>query len=130
MPEETTPMKVDAVPCCPELDTEDRCDVLTFDYRLNHPVGDVNVEVIIRARLERCSGEDSRCTSAPAMPMSEQAWAMPTKIITMAIRPKSSESRSQPSTSSWTRSTRRSHPGSATRSPPPKAPRRQRSTIC
>jgi hypothetical protein len=50
-------MKVDAVPCCPVLDTEDRCDVLTFDYRLNHPVGDVNVEVIIRARLERCSGE-------------------------------------------------------------------------
>ncbi len=57
MPAETKPVRVDEIPCCPVLDTDDRCDVLTFDYRLKHPVRDVTVEVVIRARLERCSGE-------------------------------------------------------------------------
>ncbi len=57
MPTVKAIMGADSVPCCPELDTEDRCDVLTFDYRLTHPVRDVNVEVILRTRLERCSGD-------------------------------------------------------------------------
>jgi len=44
------------VPCCPELDLDERCDILTFDYRLTHNLQDVPVEVKIRARLERCTG--------------------------------------------------------------------------
>ena len=52
------------VPCCPELETSPVCDVLEYQYRLNHPVivgtgrtnRNVQVEVILNARLERCPG--------------------------------------------------------------------------
>jgi len=52
------------VPCCPELATDRACDVLDFHYRLIHtPTVTINnrtqrvtVEVIIHARLERCTG--------------------------------------------------------------------------
>lgn len=50
------PVKVKDIPCCPELAAEDCCDRLTFDYRLVHRVGDISVEVKIRALLERCPG--------------------------------------------------------------------------
>jgi hypothetical protein len=51
------------VPCCPVLVTDQSCDTLDFHYRLKHPttvvVGGrrVLVEVLIHARLERCSGD-------------------------------------------------------------------------
>lgn len=50
-------LQADKVPCCPDLETEEgRCDSLTFDYRFVHTGGEVPVEVILRARLERCPG--------------------------------------------------------------------------
>lgn len=49
------------VPCCPALVTDEACDTLDFHYRLKHPttVGNrrISVEVLIHARLERCSGQ-------------------------------------------------------------------------
>ena len=50
------PIKVNAIPCCPELSKEPCCDRLTFDYRLIHHAGNVPVEVKIRALFERCPG--------------------------------------------------------------------------
>ncbi|MBS1786990.1 MAG: hypothetical protein JST85_04675 [Acidobacteria bacterium] len=52
------------IPCCPPLEADRVCDVLDFHYRQIHnttvPAGDrrqnVQVEVIIHARLERCPG--------------------------------------------------------------------------
>lgn len=52
------------IPCCPPLEPDRVCDVLDFHYRQIHsttvPAGDrrqnVQVEVIIHARLERCPG--------------------------------------------------------------------------
>lgn len=52
------------IPCCPPLELDRVCDVLDFHYRQIHnttvPAGDrrqnVQVEVIIHARLERCPG--------------------------------------------------------------------------
>lgn len=49
-------------PCCPDLQPSESCDVLDFQYRQLYPitVGDqrrpVTVEVILKVRLERCSG--------------------------------------------------------------------------
>jgi len=53
-----------AVPCCPDLKTEDICDVIDFQYRTIHNaqvnLDNVNrripVEVIVKVKLERCSG--------------------------------------------------------------------------
>ena len=53
-----------AVPCCPPLETDRSCDALDFHYRLIHTATvnldnqprRVPVEVILHARLERCSG--------------------------------------------------------------------------
>ena len=50
------------IPCCPALETDTSCDVLDFHYRLAHNTSvlaggrRVRVEVIIRARYERCPG--------------------------------------------------------------------------
>lgn len=48
------------IPCCPSLEPDRVCDVLDFHYRQIHNtiVGrqNVQVEVIIHARLERCPG--------------------------------------------------------------------------
>jgi hypothetical protein len=50
------------VPCCPALARDDVCDVLDFHYRTRHTTSvtaggrRVQVEVLIHARLERCSG--------------------------------------------------------------------------
>jgi hypothetical protein len=50
------------VPCCPSLETDRACDILNHHYRLIHsPLikgadQRVQVEVIIRTRLERCPG--------------------------------------------------------------------------
>jgi hypothetical protein len=47
-------------PCCPELKPSDNCDVLDFHYRQVYPVivrdKPLSVEVIIHARLTRCTG--------------------------------------------------------------------------
>ena len=49
-------------PCCPDLQPGENCDVIDFQYRQLYPVtvGDqrrpVTVEVILKVRLERCSG--------------------------------------------------------------------------
>jgi len=49
-------------PCCPDLQPSESCDVLDFQYRQLYPVtvGDqrrpVTVEVILKVRLERCTG--------------------------------------------------------------------------
>lgn len=49
-------------PCCPDLQPSENCDVIDFQYRQLYPVtvGDqrrpVTVEVILKVRLERCSG--------------------------------------------------------------------------
>jgi hypothetical protein len=56
--------KQGGTPCCPEMPSDDSCDVLDFRYRLLHTptvrTGNQNrvvpVEVIIHARLERCAG--------------------------------------------------------------------------
>lgn len=53
-----------SIPCCPELKTDDACDIVNFQYRLIQHVqvnrDDVNrripVEVIFKVRLERCPG--------------------------------------------------------------------------
>ncbi len=52
------------IPCCPELEPDNVCDVLDFHYRTIHnaTVGaadrrqNVSVEVILRVRFERCPG--------------------------------------------------------------------------
>lgn len=52
------------VPCCPDLETDEPCDVLDFHYRLIHnktvifndQPRRVSVEVIIHVRHERCTG--------------------------------------------------------------------------
>ena len=52
------------VPCCPELSKNQNCDALDFHYRLTHQVSvpddnrrprQVAVEVLLHARLERCT---------------------------------------------------------------------------
>ena len=47
--------------CCPELVTDKPCDVLDFHYRLIHTARLDNrrvfVEVMVHARIERCSGD-------------------------------------------------------------------------
>jgi hypothetical protein len=48
--------------CCPELETAPACDALDFHYRLKHSTSvisggrPVQVEVLIHARFERCTG--------------------------------------------------------------------------
>jgi hypothetical protein len=48
------------VPCCPDLTTDKTCDALDFHYRTVHRAAvegrTVSVEVLIHARLERCTG--------------------------------------------------------------------------
>lgn len=62
MEELETKMEPMGLPCCPELETDDTCDVLDFHYRLVHNTDlvandrRVAVEVMIHARLERCPG--------------------------------------------------------------------------
>ncbi len=50
-------MKVEGIPCCPELAPGPVCDVLDFRYRLPFFRKDARVDVILHFRLERCSGE-------------------------------------------------------------------------
>jgi hypothetical protein len=51
-----------AVPCCPALGANTACDVLDFHYRLVHGTNvvagnrNVQVEVLVHARFERCPG--------------------------------------------------------------------------
>jgi hypothetical protein len=57
-------MPESVVPCCPPLEVDKVCDTLDFQYRQIHnapvQVGDrtqlIPVEVILRVRLQRCSG--------------------------------------------------------------------------
>jgi hypothetical protein len=60
----TTSVKEQDESCCPKLPTDKGCDYLDFRYRLTHHTsvkppngGNVAVEVIVHARLERCPGE-------------------------------------------------------------------------
>ncbi|GAA5522856.1 hypothetical protein LQ318_14835 [Aliifodinibius salicampi] len=53
-----------SIPCCPELKTDEACDIIDFQYRtvhnaqvsLDNTSRRIPVEVIIKARLERCTG--------------------------------------------------------------------------
>jgi hypothetical protein len=53
-----------SIPCCPDMTSDDACDVLDFHYRLNYPVrlpevgtlAPVLVEVKLHFRLTRCPG--------------------------------------------------------------------------
>jgi hypothetical protein len=74
MADERPPDKPEAHPkepdldCCPDLQPDAACDVLDFEYRLTHKVAvaererpmQVPVEVIVKARLERCPGPLTR----------------------------------------------------------------------
>lgn len=56
-----TPANVAALDCCPPLEPCDVCDYLDFTFRLPfRPAGDaasrVNVQIVLRFRLSRCSG--------------------------------------------------------------------------
>lgn len=55
--ERETPVKVENLPCCPELKPAPACDVMDFRYRLPFFRKDARVDVILHFRLERCSGE-------------------------------------------------------------------------
>lgn len=44
------------IPCCPEITAEPCCNRLRFTYRLEYGLGDLPVEIIITAELERCPG--------------------------------------------------------------------------
>ena len=61
-PEPPRELKPLEVPCCPQLYGDDACDVLDFHYRLLHPTSvmhnnrRVQVEVVVHARFERCTG--------------------------------------------------------------------------
>ncbi len=44
------------VPCCPEITPEPCCDRLRFTYRLEYGLGDIPVELVITAEIERCPG--------------------------------------------------------------------------
>ena len=54
------------IPCCPDLEKDDVCDVLDFHYRQTHSTSVVSsnrrvlVEVLIHARFERCPGPMTR----------------------------------------------------------------------
>jgi len=56
MPEKSELISISELPCCPEVTKEPCCDRLIFTYRLTHRVGDIPVEVQIRALFERCPG--------------------------------------------------------------------------
>jgi hypothetical protein len=49
-------VRVDAIPCCPELDHGEVCDTLDLRYRLPWRRERGRVDVILHFRLERCSG--------------------------------------------------------------------------
>lgn len=49
-------INVSDVPCCPEIGEKPCCDRLQFTYRLNYPLGDLPVEIVVVAELERCPG--------------------------------------------------------------------------
>jgi hypothetical protein len=48
--------RTDRIPCCPDLKTGPVCDTMDFRYRLPFRRRDVQVDVILHFRLERCSG--------------------------------------------------------------------------
>jgi hypothetical protein len=60
----TTAVATPVVPCCPPLETDNVCDILDFHYRLIRNITvaldtrqqNVQVEVLLHARLERCPG--------------------------------------------------------------------------
>ncbi len=53
--ERESPIKVEGLPCCPELLEAPACDVLDFRYRLPFFRNNARVDVILHFRLERCS---------------------------------------------------------------------------
>jgi hypothetical protein len=56
MPEQLKLVSVNDLPCCPEVSKEPCCDRLIFTYRLINRIGNVPVEIQIRALFERCPG--------------------------------------------------------------------------
>lgn len=49
-------ISISKIPCCPEIAKEPCCERLQFSYRLQNRLGDVPVEIIVVAELERCPG--------------------------------------------------------------------------
>ncbi|MGI9595313.1 MAG: hypothetical protein ACR2QK_04090 [Acidimicrobiales bacterium] len=55
-PPEAKLISINDVPCCPEITKDPCCERLQFAYRLENRTGDVPVEIVVVAELERCPG--------------------------------------------------------------------------